>query len=53
MDDRLLDRLPDLRVISKYGVGLDLIDMDAIASRNIVLASAADEFTGRCRDGDF
>lgn len=37
IDDALLDRLPDLEVIGKYGVGLDMIDMAALARRNIRL----------------
>jgi len=30
IDAAVLDRLPDLRVISKYGVGLDMIDLKAM-----------------------
>jgi phosphoglycerate dehydrogenase-like enzyme len=30
IDELVLSRLPDLRVVSKYGVGLDMIDMDAM-----------------------
>lgn len=30
IDDYVLSRLPELRVISKYGVGLDMIDLDAM-----------------------
>ena len=30
IDDDILSRLPGLKVISKYGVGLDMIDIDAI-----------------------
>jgi len=30
IDESLLSYLPDLKVISKYGVGLDMIDMDAM-----------------------
>jgi phosphoglycerate dehydrogenase-like enzyme len=37
VDDRVLAQLPDLRVISKYGVGLDGIDIEAMASRGIKL----------------
>lgn len=32
---QLLDHLPDLRIIAKYGVGLDNIDLDACRRRNI------------------
>jgi D-3-phosphoglycerate dehydrogenase len=37
VDARLLDELPDLRVISKYGVGLDGLDLDAIEARGVAL----------------
>lgn len=30
IDDYVLSRLPDLKVIGKYGVGLDMIDFDAM-----------------------
>jgi D-3-phosphoglycerate dehydrogenase len=30
IDDAVLSQLPDLRVISKYGVGLDMIDLEAM-----------------------
>jgi len=29
LDDALFEALPELRVVSKYGVGLDMIDLDA------------------------
>ena len=37
IDDALLERLPDLRVVSKYGVGLDTMDLAALARRGIRL----------------
>jgi phosphoglycerate dehydrogenase-like enzyme len=37
VDERVLSQLPDLRVISKYGVGLDGLDVAAIARRGIRL----------------
>ena len=37
VDDRVLDQLPELKVISKYGVGLDGIDIEAVARRGIKL----------------
>ena len=33
----LLDRLPKLKIIAKYGVGLDNIDIDACKERNIAI----------------
>ena len=38
IDDALLERLPDLRVLSKVGVGLDTIDVAAVERRGIRLA---------------
>lgn len=37
IDERVLSEVPELRVISKYGVGLDGLDIDAIARRGIKL----------------
>lgn len=37
VDDRVLEQLPELKVISKYGVGLDGIDVTALARRGIKL----------------
>lgn len=37
VDDALLAQLPQLRVISKYGVGLDSIDLSALLRRKIRL----------------
>ena len=37
IDSKLLEELPDLKVISKYGVGLDMIDMKAMKKHNIRL----------------
>ena len=30
LDDSVLSQLPDLKVVAKYGVGLDMIDMDSM-----------------------
>jgi len=35
IDNELLQKLPNVKVISKYGVGIDLIDMDALRQNNI------------------
>jgi D-3-phosphoglycerate dehydrogenase len=37
VDDRILEQVPELKIISKYGVGLDGVDVDAIAKRGIKL----------------
>ena len=37
IDAGVLDQVPELRVISKYGVGLDGLDIDAVAQRGIRL----------------
>jgi D-3-phosphoglycerate dehydrogenase len=37
VDDSILEQLPELRVISKYGVGLDGIDIDAVRRRGVRL----------------
>jgi D-3-phosphoglycerate dehydrogenase len=38
IDDEVLTAVPELRTISKYGVGLDGLDLDAIARHGIKLA---------------
>ena len=37
VDDEILAQLPELKVISKYGVGLDAVDVAAMARRGIKL----------------
>jgi len=37
IDYKLLEQLPNLRVISKYGVGVDMIDMDAMEKHGVRL----------------
>ena len=37
IDDNLLSKLPELKVVSKYGVGLDMIDMQAMHKHNVKL----------------
>src|SRR5215218_679829 len=37
IDDVVLAEVPELAVISKYGVGLDAVDVDALASRGVRL----------------
>ncbi len=37
LDEETLSSLPDLRVVAKYGVGLDMIDLDAMERLGILL----------------
>lgn len=37
VDDALLAQLPELRIIAKYGVGIDNLDTDAMNRRNVAL----------------
>jgi phosphoglycerate dehydrogenase-like enzyme len=37
IDDSILERLPDLKVISKVGVGIDMIDLEAMARHGVRL----------------
>ena len=35
IDNALLDALPELKVLSKYGVGIDMIDLEALRARGV------------------
>jgi len=37
IDDSVLAKLPDLRVISKYGVGIDMLDLEALRNHEVRL----------------
>ena len=37
LDRKLFDALPELKVVSKYGVGLDMIDLEAMEEKGIKL----------------
>lgn len=41
LDAALFDALPDLRVVAKYGVGLDMIDLAAMQARGVKLGWTA------------
>ncbi len=38
LDARIFEAVPELRVVSKYGVGLDMIDIDAMEKHGVLLA---------------
>jgi (S)-sulfolactate dehydrogenase len=40
VDNELLDRAPNLKVVGRLGVGLDNIDLEACKSRNVVVCPA-------------
>ena len=37
LDERLFDAVPELKVVSKYGVGFDMIDVEAMARYGVKL----------------
>jgi D-3-phosphoglycerate dehydrogenase len=37
LDDAVFAALPELKVVSKYGVGIDMLDLDAMARRGVSL----------------
>ncbi len=45
VDGALLDRLPDLRVVGRAGVGLDNIDLEAASARGVEVRSTPDANT--------
>ncbi len=47
IDERIIDRLPKLKVISKYGVGLDMLDLAALRQRGIRLGWTPGQTAGR------
>jgi glyoxylate reductase len=50
VDGEMLDRLPGLRVISNFGVGVDHIDVSAAAARNIPLGNTPGVLDGATAD---
>lgn len=41
---RVIDALPSLRFISKYGIGYDTVDVDAATDRGILVSNTPDDF---------
>jgi D-3-phosphoglycerate dehydrogenase len=46
----VMDALPDLRVVSRYGVGLDSVDVDAATERGIAVCNVPDYGTESVSD---
>src|SRR3990170_4785256 len=42
VDDKLMDALPKLEIISNFGVGVDQIDLDAARKRRIIVTNTPD-----------
>ena len=53
VDDRLLDRMPRLRVISNFGVGVDHIDLEAARQRGIPVGNKPGVLDGATADLTF
>lgn len=50
MTERVLKALPNLKVITRYGVGVDTIDLKAAAKLNIVVSNVPDYGTNEVSD---
>jgi glyoxylate reductase len=53
VDARLLDRLPQVRVVSNFGVGVDHIDLAAAAARDIPVGNTPGVLDGATADQAF
>lgn len=42
IDGDLLDRLPEVRIVVRYGVGLDNVDLDAASARDVAVCNVLD-----------
>lgn len=51
VDRALLDRMPNLRVVARTGVGVDLVDVDAAAARGVAVVIAAGSGTRAVAEG--
>ena len=48
--DNLIERLPNLEIVSSYGVGYDAIDADFAASKNIVVTHTPEVLNNEVAD---
>lgn len=53
ISSRVIDECPDLKVIAQYAVGYDNIDLDAAASRGVVVTNTPDVLTDATADFAF
>src|SRR5687768_2222326 len=53
VDGGMLDRLPNIRVISNYGVGVDHIDLAAAAARSVPVGNTPGVLDGATADMAF
>src|SRR3954469_15856831 len=53
VDGPMLDRLPNVRVISNFGVGVDHIDLHAAAARNVPVGNTPGILDGATADMAF
>src|SRR5690349_2234325 len=53
VDGSMLDQLPNVRVISNYGVGVDHIDLKASAERNVPVGNTPGILDGATADMGF
>ncbi len=53
VDGPLLDRFPNLRVVSNYGVGVDHVDLAAAAARNVSVGNTPGILDGATADMGF
>lgn len=49
-DDRLMGRLPNLRIVGNFGVGYDSVDVAAAARRGIIVTNTPDVLTEEVAD---
>ncbi len=50
VDDALLDGLPNVRLVASYGVGVNHVDLPAMARRGVVVTNTPDVLTDATAD---